>query len=60
MHYLIAKKKRASLSLKYCPYRLEALQRVEQAFLAPITKEERNLARKLMELNQIHRESRYS
>ncbi len=60
MQYLTAKKKQASLLLRYCQSRLEALKRVEHAFLAPITKEERKIARQLMELNQIHRESRYA
>ncbi len=55
MHYLTAKKKQASLLLKYCQSRLEALKRVEHPFLAPITKEERKIARNLMELNQIQR-----
>ncbi len=38
MQYLIAKKKQASLLLKYCQSRLEALKRVEHAFLAQLPK----------------------
>ena len=50
--YLMAKSKQADLLLKYCRSRLETLQSVEHHSLAPITEEERSIARELIRLNR--------
>ena len=44
--------------MKYCQSRLEALQSVGYTFLAPITMEERSIAKELIRLNHAHVESR--
>lgn len=53
LRYLIAKSRQAGLLSKYCQSRLKALQGVEHYFLAPITEEERSIARQLIRLNKL-------
>lgn len=53
--YLLLKRKVAQLLLQYCDSRLKALQYVENPVLAPISNEEKKLAKQIISLNKSER-----